>query len=143
MTTLDVSAIGKEDALVKALVTDLSGGFKEIIFPSNQLEELISPGIAYDGSSFAGINDINASDAILAGAPETLVQVPESIAESEKNEYWVICNILDTSHQTHPNCGRGKLLEIKHHWVKLGTVGAYLWALNPKPFLLLNTTKTM
>lgn len=136
MTTLDVSAIGKEDALVKALVTDLSGGFKEIIFPSNQLEELISPGIAYDGSSFAGINDINASDAILAGAPETLVQVPESIAESEKNEYWIICNILDTSHQTHPNCGRGKLLEMQASLSEAWDGGRLFMGSEPEAFFI-------
>ena len=69
-------AIAKQDAIVKALVTDLAGGFKEIIFPSRQLPELISSGIAYDGSSFQGINLINASDAILQGCQETLVQVP-------------------------------------------------------------------
>ncbi len=113
MTQLDVAQITQEDALVKALVTDLAGGFKEIIFPSNQLPDLISPGMAYDGSSFAGINNINASDAILAGVEETLVKVPASIAESDKPEYWIICNILDTNHHTHPHCGRGKLLEMQ------------------------------
>lgn len=141
MSDLNIDAICKEDALLKALVTDLSGGFKEIIFPSNQLKELIEPGIAYDGSSFAGINDINASDAILAGAPKTLVKVPDSLAESDKPEYWIICNILDTDHKTHPHCGRGKLLALQEALAATWDGGRLFTGAEPEAFFIAEQDK--
>ena len=141
MTEIDVNRIAQEEALVKALVTDLSGGFKEIIFPSKHLPELIEPGIAYDGSSFAGINNINASDAILAGVEATLVAVPESIAESEKPEYWIICNILNTNHEPHPNCGRGKLLALQQNLSDTWDGGRLFMGAEPEAFFIAQADK--
>ena len=143
MSELNISKIIKEDALVKALVTDLAGGFKEIIFPSNQLEDLIKPGMAYDGSSFAGINNINASDAILAGVPETLVRVPQNIAESEKPEYWIICNILDTHHNPHPNCGRGKLISMQNELKEKWDGGQLFMGAEPEAFFVTQNDKDL
>lgn len=113
MNNIDITQIASEDAIVKSMVTDLAGGFREIIFPSRYLTELVGNGIAYDGSSFQGINDINHSDAILKGVEETIVKVPEIITDTEKPEYWIICNILDTEGKPHPNCSRGKLVELQ------------------------------
>jgi glutamine synthetase len=141
MSEINVNTIAQEDALVKALVTDLSGGFKEIIFPSKHLPELLSPGIAYDGSSFAGINNINASDAILAGVEATLVAVPESIAESEKPEYWIICNILNTKHEPHPNCGRGKLIALQKELAHTWNGGQLFMGAEPEAFFVAQTNK--
>ena len=129
-------AIAKQDAIVKALVTDLAGGFKEIIFPSRQLPELISSGIAYDGSSFQGINLINASDAILQGCQETLVQVPASVAATEKPEYWIICNILSTDGKPHPHCARSALLRLQGQLAKAWDGGHLYMGSEPEAYFV-------
>ena len=77
MAQLDINKIAEEDAILKVMVTDLSGSFKEIISHTSKLPELWSSGMAYDGSSFSGINSIENSDSILIGVPETLVKVPQ------------------------------------------------------------------
>jgi hypothetical protein len=48
-----ISKIAKEDALLKAMVTDLSGKFRELIFPIKYIKELCTNGMPYDGSSFS------------------------------------------------------------------------------------------
>lgn len=113
MTTFSVDVIAKEDAIVKTMVTDLAGRFKEIIFPARTLPEIIKNGVAYDGSSFQGINNINASDSILKGNPETLIKIPDSIADTNKTEYWIVCDILGTNGEPHPNCARGRLKSLQ------------------------------
>jgi len=40
MTTISIKKIAKEDALLKAMVTDLSGKFRELIFPSKYINDL-------------------------------------------------------------------------------------------------------
>jgi len=134
--SLNISKIVKEDAILKALVTDLSGGFKEIIFPIRQLPELISPGIAYDGSSFQGINNINSSDSILVGVKESLVQASEYIADSEKTEYWIICNIFDTNGNPHPNCARCKLIELQKELAKKWDGGNLFMGSEPESYFV-------
>ena len=136
MTKFDVQKIAKEDAIVKAMVSDLAGGFKEIIFPSRVLPEILSPGIAYDGSSFAGINMINASDAILQGVEETLIQVPESITDTDKPEYWVICNINDTAGKPHANCARHKLIALQAELAKVWDGGQMMMGAEPEAFFI-------
>ena len=74
--------------------------------------------MAYDGSSFAGINLINSSDAILVGQPETLVKVPSQIADSDKPEYMIICNIQTVDGQIHPNCVRSHLQRLQAELAK-------------------------
>ncbi len=106
--------VSGEDAILKVMVTDLSGSFKEIISQTSRLPELCSVGMAYDGSSFSGINPIDNSDSILMGVPETLVQVPQHLADTDKPEYMIICNIFTTEGAPHPNCARSQLLRLQH-----------------------------
>ena len=106
MTQLDLERVKEEDAILKVMVTDLSGGFKEIISHTSRLTEICQTGMAYDGSSFSGINPIDDLDSILMGVPETLVKIPQRLADSEKAEYMIICNIVTFDHQPHPNCAR-------------------------------------
>jgi glutamine synthetase len=133
---LSVSDIAKEDAILKTLVTDLSGGLREIIFPISYLPEVIKIGIAYDGSSFEGINDINSSDAIIKGVEETLVKVDPSIADTEKEEYWIICEILNTDGTPHPNCSRGKLIELQKKLAKTWKEGNLFTGAEPEAFFV-------
>jgi glutamine synthetase len=132
----DPQAIAKEDAILKAMVTDLSGGLKEIIFPARALTSLIDPGIAYDGSSFQGINEINASDAILVGQPDTIVQVPNRISDSEKKEYWIICNIHDTEGNPHPNCARSNLIRLQKELSSKWDSGQLFMGAEPEAYFI-------
>ncbi len=139
MVNLNVNKVIKEDAVLKAMVTDLSGSFMEIIFPISALKELISTGIAYDGSSFQGINNINDSDAILLGIEETLVKCHPTIADTEKTEYWIICNILDAhTKKPHPNCARSKLVELQSKLAKLWDKGNLYTGAEPEAFFIEN-----
>ena len=140
---VSVKDICKKDAIVKAMVTDLAGGFKEIIFPSHVLKELVTVGVAYDGSSFQGINTINASDAILKGVEETLVQCPESIADTEKEEFWIICDILDTeTKEPHPNCARSKLVELQGELAKAWDGGNMYMGSEPEAYFVESKEQT-
>lgn len=134
--TPSVQEIASQDAIIKSLVSDLAGGFKEIIFPSRVLPELINVGIAYDGSSFTGINNINASDAILKGVEETIVKVPEEIADTQKTEYWVICNINDTKGNPHPNCARNALIRLQEELSKKWEGGRLYMGSEPEAFFV-------
>jgi glutamine synthetase len=136
MKPLSVSKISKEDAFVKALVSDLAGQFKEIIFPARTLPELIKSGIAYDGSSFKGVNAINASDAILRGVPETLVKVPAGISDTDKVEYWIICDILKTDGEPHPHCARSVLMGLQDQLAKLWDGGRMYMGAEPEAYFV-------
>lgn len=124
-----LAKIAKEDALLKAMVTDLSGKFRELIFPSKYIKELCNTGMAYDGSSFIGINTINTSDSILLWDETTIRKCPDIIAETSKTEYWIICDIIDTKANPHPNCARSKLKELQAKLAKKWDSGnLYVWA---------------
>ncbi len=139
MSKLSIDEIIKEDAIVKAMATDLIGGFKEIIFPAKILKELIEVGVAYDGSSFHGINAINKSDAILQGVKETLIKCHESIVDIEKPEYWIICNILDTNTmKPHENCSRSRLIKMQEKLKKIWHNGNLFTGAEPEAFFIEN-----
>lgn len=136
-SALSVKKIAKEDAILKMMVTDLSGGFKEIISPTSFLPDVCSTGMAYDGSSFSGINAINNSDSILIGVPETLVKVPEDLADTEKNEYMIICNIHDAAtHEPHPNCARSQLLRLQKELAKTWNKGNLYMGSEPEAYFV-------
>jgi glutamine synthetase len=136
MGEFSIEDAAKQDAILKALVTDLSGGLREIIFPVSILPELCSVGVAYDGSSFIGINDINSSDSILCGDPRTLVRVNDSIADIEKIEYWIICDIIDTEGNPHPNCARSQLQRLQNELAKTWEGGQLMVGAEPEAFFV-------
>jgi glutamine synthetase len=136
MQNLVLDDVLKEDAILKAMVTDLSGGLREIIFPISVLNELLETGIAYDGSSFQGINDINSSDSILRGDIETLLRVDPSIQDIDQTEYWIICDIFDTSGKPHPNCARSKLKSMQGDLAKAWEGGNLMMGSEPEAFFV-------
>ncbi len=138
MQNLVLEDVLREDAILKSMVTDLSGGLREIIFPISVLKELISTGIAYDGSSFQGINDISASDAILKGDVETLVRVDPSIQDIDKTEYWIMCDIYDVEGNPHPNCARSKLKKMQGDLAKMWEGGNLMMGSEPEAFFVEN-----
>lgn len=136
MGEFSIEDAAKQDAILKALVTDLSGGLREIIFPISVLPELCSVGVAYDGSSFVGINDINSSDSILRGDPRTLVRVNDSIADIDKIEYWITCDIIDTEGNPHPNCARSQLQRLQKELAKVWDGGQLMVGAEPEAFFV-------
>lgn len=135
-----ISKIAKEDALLKAMVTDLSGKFRELIFPIKYIKELCTNGMPYDGSSFSWINSINISDSVLLWQEDTIILCPQKIWETEKPEYWIICDIVDKEWIPHPNCVRSKLkilqkeLASTWNWWNL-----YVWA-EPEAYFIKDDT---
>ncbi|MAF13452.1 MAG: hypothetical protein CMI53_00965 [Parcubacteria group bacterium] len=136
MSQLDINMIVKEDAILKVMVTDLSGSFKEIISHTSRLNEIVSSGMAYDGSSFSGINSIESSDSILVGVPETLVQIPQKFADSEKAEYMIICNIQTVDHQPHPNCARSQLVRLQTELERVWGGGKLFMGSEPESYFI-------
>ena len=137
MTSFSIADLAKEDAVLKVMVTDLSGGFKEIIASTSILPSLVESGMAYDGSSFSGINAINNSDAILVGQPETLVKMPSNLADGEKNEYMIICNIHDAeTKEPHSNCARSQLIRLQKELGKLWNGGKLYMGSEPEAYFI-------
>lgn len=137
MSKININQITKSDAVLKVMVTDLSGGFKEIIAQTSLLPDLLQNGMAYDGSSFSGINAINDSDAILVGQPETLVKVPEHISDSDKDEYMIICNIHDAAtRKPHPNCARSQLIALQKTLAKQWDGGNLYMGSEPEAYFI-------
>ncbi len=136
MGEFSIEDAAQQDAILKALVTDLSGGLREIIFPISTLIELCSTGVAYDGSSFIGVNDINSSDSILKGDPRTLVKVDESIADIDKTEFWIICDIIDTKGKPHSNCARSQLQKLQNELAKVWNGGQMMMGAEPEAFFI-------
>ena len=136
MGEFSIEDIIKQDAIIKAMVTDLSGGLREIIFPASVLPELCSTGMAYDGSSFIGINDISSSDSILKGDLTTLVRVDESIADINIAEYWIICDIYNTDGQPHSNCARSTLKKLQSELSATWDGGQLMMGSEPEAFFI-------
>ncbi len=136
MGEFSIEDVAKQDAILKALVTDLSGGFREIIFPISTLLELCSTGVAYDGSSFIGINNINSSDSILKGDPRTLIKVDESITDLDKTEFWIICDIFDTKGKPHSNCARSQLQNLQKELARAWDGGQMMMGAEPEAFFV-------
>ncbi len=136
MSNIDMQKVSKKDAVLKIMVTDLAGGFKEIISHISSLNEICSTGMAYDGSSFSGINSIDNSDAILIGVPETLVRVPNRLADTDKEEYMIICNICTTDHKPHPNCARSQLIRLQKELAKVWNGGNMYMGSEPEAYFI-------
>ncbi|PID69949.1 hypothetical protein CSB37_04260 [bacterium DOLZORAL124_38_8] len=136
-----IESASKSNGIIRTLVTDLSGGLREIIFPAHTINDIIESGIAYDGSSFEGVNEINASDSIIKGDPQTLVKIPQSIADTEQQEYWIICDILDTNGNTHPNCVRSALRTQQQKLKKIWNNGELMVGAEPEAFFVEDRNK--
>lgn len=136
MGEFSIDDVMQQNAILKALVTDLSGGLREIIFPASLLSELCTSGMAYDGSSFVGINDISSSDSILKGDPDTLIRVDEKIRDTEVPEYWIICDIYDTTGKPHTNCARSTLKRLQTELATAWDGGQLMMGAEPEAFFV-------
>lgn len=80
-TKKDVLNIAKENNIifVRLQFVDILGAPKNIVIPSNRLEEALDEGIPFDASSIAGYATIEESDKIAKPDPKSFVILPESI----------------------------------------------------------------
>jgi glutamine synthetase len=80
-TKKDVLNIVKENKVVfvRLQFVDILGTPKNIVIPSNRLEEALDDGIPFDASSIAGYATIEESDKIAKPDPKSFVILPESI----------------------------------------------------------------
>jgi glutamine synthetase len=136
MSNIDIHTLSQRDAILKVMVTDVTGNFKEIITHVRQLPAICTSGMAYDGSSFSGINTIDNSDAILIGVPKTLVKIPQDLADTEKEEYMIICNIYTTDHKPHPNCARNCLIALQNELSDVWDGGTLYMGSEPEAYFV-------
>jgi len=80
-TKKDVLNIAKENKVifVRLQFVDILGAPKNIVIPTNRLEEALDEGIPFDASSIAGYATIEESDKIAKPDPKSFVILPESI----------------------------------------------------------------
>jgi len=126
----------KSEGWLRAYTTDLHGHFREILFPTNVYDELIGKGVAYDGSSFVGINTIEDSDSIYKGDPETLVRIPEDLWDTDKPEFMIICDIYGNNGKPHPNCPRSLLKKAQSDLAKEWNGGKLVMGSEPEAFFV-------
>ena len=80
---------------VRLQFVDILGIPKNIVIPSNRLEEAIKDGIPFDGSSIAGYATIEESDKIAKPDPKSFVILPKEIEKRKTAK--LNCNIYEPS----------------------------------------------
>jgi glutamine synthetase len=131
-----LKAVKKSNGWLRAYTTDLHGHFREILFPAKYYQELVTEGIAYDGSSFVGINSIEDSDSIYKGDEETLIAIPEELWDTDKEEYMIICDIYGKDGKPHPNCPRSMLKRVQLELSKAWDGGVLMTGAEPEAYFV-------
>ncbi len=86
----------KENVLfVRLQFVDILGVPKNIVIPTNRLEEALDEGIPFDASSIAGYATIEESDKIAKPDPKSFVVLPESIEKRKTAK--LNCDIYEPS----------------------------------------------
>ena len=80
-TKEDIIQTAREENIhfIRLQFVDILGMPKNIVIPTNRLEEALDNGIPFDGSSIAGYATIEESDKIAILDPESFVVIPEEI----------------------------------------------------------------
>jgi len=71
---------------IRLQFVDILGIPKNIVIPSNRLEEALTNGIPFDGSSIIGYASIEESDKIAKPDPKSYVILPEEIEKRKTAE---------------------------------------------------------
>ena len=84
----------EEDVLfIRLQFLDILGIPKNIVIPSKRLEDALTDGIPFDGSSIAGYATIEESDKIAKPNPESFVILPETLEKRKTAR--LICDIYE------------------------------------------------
>ena len=97
ITKNDVLNIAKKENVifVRLQFVDILGVPKNIVIPTNRLEEALEEGIPFDASSIAGYATIEESDKIAKPDPKSFVVLPESIEKRKTAK--LNCDIYEPS----------------------------------------------
>lgn len=91
-----LSIIQEQEILfIRLQFIDILGIPKNIVIPTNRLEEALKEGIPFDGSSIIGYATIEESDKIAKPDPNSLVIIPESIEQRKTAK--LNCDIFEPS----------------------------------------------
>jgi len=116
----DIAKIEKEDAIIKALFTDLYWNFKEIILSSKYIKELFNNWIKNNYAILDKLYEKWFNNTWILWDKDAIFKCPENIKSSEKDEYWIICDIVNNEWISHELCCRSKLRilqnELKRKW---------------------------
>ncbi len=74
--------------------TDIMGGVKSVSIPVHRLEEALTRGIWFDGSSIEGFARISEADMFLKADPETYAVLPWS--DPDRRRARIICDVYST-----------------------------------------------
>ncbi|MCX6666707.1 MAG: type I glutamate--ammonia ligase [Euryarchaeota archaeon] len=101
-TNNDVLDIAKEKniSFVRLQFVDILGTPKNIIIPTNRLEEALEDGMPFDGSSVAGYATIEESDKIAKPDPNSFVILPETIEQRKTAK--LNCDIYEPNGKRFP-----------------------------------------
>lgn len=96
-TINDVLTITKKEKVlfIRLQFVDILGIPKNIVIPANRLEEALTDGIPFDGSSIAGYATIEESDKIAKPDPKSFVILPEEIEKRKTAK--LNCDIYEPS----------------------------------------------
>ena len=111
----------KEKVLfIRLQFVDILGIPKNIVIPTDRLEEAIHEGIPFDGSSIAGYATIEESDKIAKPDPKSFIILPESIEKRKTAK--INCDIYEPSGKRCPADTKYVLERIVEKAKKLGVI---------------------
>ena len=127
-TNNDVLDIAKEKniSFVRLQFVDILGTPKNIIIPTNRLEEALEDGMPFDGSSVAGYATIEESDKIAKPDPNSFVILPETIEQRRTAK--LNCDIYEPNGKRFPGDTKYVLEKI----VKKVKEAGYLYNAGPE-----------
>jgi glutamine synthetase len=129
MNSKDLTARVKEDDVkfVALQFSDVTGAVKSVDMPVTRLEDALSDGVWFDGSSVEGFARIQESDMRLLLDPDTYAVLPWSPAESRRAR--VFCDIFTPKGEPFEGDPRGTL---KRLLAKLDERG-WIYNVGPEP----------
>lgn len=81
-------------SFIRLQFTDIFGIPKNVEIPAGKLEEVLSKGIAFDGSSIEGFMRISESDMYLQADPTTFAIYPWTLESGHAKTARIICDVL-------------------------------------------------
>ena len=122
-----IDIVKKEKVLfIRLQFVDILGMPKNIVIPSDRIEDALDDGIAFDGSSIAGYATIEESDMIAKPDPFSFVILPDVIEKRKTAK--MICDIFEPNNRRFPGDTKYVLERIMDKAKKMG----YIYNVGPE-----------
>ena len=122
-----IDIVKKEKVLfIRLQFVDILGMPKNIVIPSDRIEDALDDGIAFDGSSIAGYATIEESDMIAKPDPFSFVILPDVIEKRKTAK--MICDIFEPNNRRFPGDTKYVLERIMNKAKKMG----YIYNVGPE-----------